>query len=75
VDHLIVEGYKHSHLPYAKLPALADYDRGAYLRASSFAILDPLVAKEKRHLFFGLMSYFRECFDDASSVRAVFVET
>lgn len=59
LDEVVWTAYKHPHLPYEKLPALADYDRSTYLKATSFPILDPSLQPKPRYLFWSLMDYFR----------------
>lgn len=50
------------HLPYEELPSLAEYDSAEHLVEKSFKTLDPKLKKGKgrRHLFWGLLSVFRE---------------
>ncbi|PPQ64837.1 hypothetical protein CVT24_008202 [Panaeolus cyanescens] len=58
LDSIIMEGSRVPHLPFDRLPPLADYDRAAHLKETSFPHLDQLRARKKRHLFWGLMSVF-----------------
>lgn len=65
LDSLVFEARKHPHLPYEKLPQLADTDRSKYLKETSFPKLDSFGrAGKRRHIFFGLLHYFREYFQD-----------
>ncbi|KAF9046093.1 multidrug resistance-associated ABC transporter [Panaeolus papilionaceus] len=58
LDSIISEASRVPHLPFDRLPALADYDRAAYLKEKSFPYLDQFRARKKRHLFWSLMTVF-----------------
>ncbi|KAG8799884.1 hypothetical protein FRC16_004194 [Serendipita sp. 398] len=58
LDPIVFEASRTDHLPYEALPPLADYDAGDHLRKTSFPLIDPLVLGRRRHLFWGLMTYF-----------------
>ncbi|KAF9516655.1 hypothetical protein BS47DRAFT_1371638 [Hydnum rufescens UP504] len=59
MDPTVKTAYKYPHLPYDRLPPLADYDRSTYLKAKSFPKLDPMLLQKPRYLLFGLLSHFR----------------
>ncbi|KAF8307170.1 hypothetical protein DL93DRAFT_2171840 [Clavulina sp. PMI_390] len=59
VDPLVWTGFKHAHLPYEKLPPLADDDHSAYIREKSFHLLDPLRRKSRSHIGWALLGFYR----------------
>ncbi|KDR83115.1 hypothetical protein GALMADRAFT_238938 [Galerina marginata CBS 339.88] len=58
-DSLILLANKVAHLRYDQLPPLADYDYVQYLKNTAFPSIDPFSGAKNRHVFFGLLSYFR----------------
>ncbi|PPQ73485.1 hypothetical protein CVT26_010187 [Gymnopilus dilepis] len=58
LDPVIFEAYRVPHLPFDRLPVLADYDYSKNLTARAFPHLDVFYGAERRHLFFGLMRVF-----------------
>ncbi|KDR83121.1 hypothetical protein GALMADRAFT_263529 [Galerina marginata CBS 339.88] len=59
IDPLIRLANKVAHLRHDQLPPLADYDYARYQTISAFPLIDPFSGAKRRHLFFGLLSYFR----------------
>ena len=60
LDPIVFLAYKIPHLSHDQLPTLADYDQAKNLVKKSFPSLDPFSGSKKRHLFWGLMSVYRE---------------
>ncbi|PBK89813.1 ATP-binding cassette transporter [Armillaria gallica] len=58
LDPVVKAAYHVAHLPYDKLPPLADYDASKYLKARSFKHVDVFAGAKKRHLFWGIMRVF-----------------
>ena len=58
LDGIIWKAYQVPHLPYEELPPLADYDRAAILRDRAFQYIDQFTHGKKRHVFWGILSYF-----------------
>ncbi|KAF8889981.1 multidrug resistance-associated ABC transporter [Gymnopilus junonius] len=58
LDPVISEAYSVPHLPYDRLPPLADYDYSKNLIDRAFPHLDEFHGAKRRHLFFGLMRVF-----------------
>ncbi|KAF8885698.1 multidrug resistance-associated ABC transporter [Gymnopilus junonius] len=58
LDPVISEAYRVPHLPYDRLPPLADYDYSKNLTDRAFPHLDEFHGAKRRHLFFGLMRVF-----------------
>ncbi|KZP10497.1 hypothetical protein FIBSPDRAFT_963101 [Athelia psychrophila] len=59
LDPIIYLANQLSHLSYDQLPPLADYDEAHNLANKSFPTLDPLLNRKKRHIFWGLFSFYR----------------
>ena len=63
LDPLVWAGYRIPHLPYDRLPPLADYDAAAHLKKRAFAQLDPfsdiLRSKAPRHVVWGFLRIFK----------------
>lgn len=55
MDPVIYAASQHSHLPFEKLPPLADVDHSEYLRDRIFPLLDPMVRKSERHIAFAFL--------------------
>ena len=60
LDPVVFSAYKISHLRHDNLPPLADYDQAKNLMKASMLTLDPISSNSKRHIFWGLMSLYRE---------------
>ncbi|KAH9480773.1 hypothetical protein JR316_0007373 [Psilocybe cubensis] len=59
-DPIIILANKVAHLRHDQLPPLSDYDFAQYLSESAAKYVDPFAGAKRRHLFFGLLSFFRE---------------
>ena len=60
LDPIVFSAYRISHLNHDKLPPLADYDQAKNLMKISLPKLDPISSSKKRHIFWGLLSVYRE---------------
>ncbi|KDR68699.1 hypothetical protein GALMADRAFT_146052 [Galerina marginata CBS 339.88] len=58
LDPVVFEAYRVPHLPYNRLPVLADKDYSKNLTAAAFPYLDPFLTSREMHLFFGLLKVF-----------------
>ncbi|KAH9480765.1 ATP-binding cassette transporter abc4 [Psilocybe cubensis] len=60
MDPLIKLANKVRHLKHDQLPPLADYDCARYLSGRASRFVDPFPgARRRRHIFFGLVAFFR----------------
>ncbi|KAF8969860.1 hypothetical protein BDZ97DRAFT_1902271 [Flammula alnicola] len=59
VDAIILLASKVPHLGHDQLPPLSDDDYSLYQSNNAFPHLDSFRGAKRRHLFFGLMHYFR----------------
>ncbi|PPQ77068.1 hypothetical protein CVT25_014881 [Psilocybe cyanescens] len=59
MDPTIRLANKVPHLRHDQLPPLADYDEAKYLSSTASKYIDPFSGAKRRHLFFGLITYFR----------------
>jgi hypothetical protein len=60
LDPTVFLAYRIPHLSHDQLPPIADYDEAKNLVKKSFPKLDPFSGSRKQHLFWGLMSVYRE---------------
>ncbi|KAI0801943.1 hypothetical protein BC629DRAFT_1591605 [Irpex lacteus] len=59
LDPIVIEASRVEHLSRDRLPPLADRDSAENLIKDSYRYLDPFSGAAKRHLFFGLVTFFR----------------
>lgn len=59
-DPVVFAAYRNPQLCPEDLPPLADYDTTDHLAARSFPTLDTSTNGKKHHLFWGIMSIYRE---------------
>lgn len=59
LNPVVVFAYKNGRMDDDSLPPLADYDNARHLAETSLPLLNPLSGK-KRHIFWGLMTIYRE---------------
>ncbi|KAF8876201.1 hypothetical protein CPB84DRAFT_1853019 [Gymnopilus junonius] len=59
LDSVIISANRVAHLGFDQLPALLDVDYASYLTKKAFPHLDPFQGAKRRHLFWGLLYYFR----------------
>ncbi|KAJ7067894.1 hypothetical protein C8F01DRAFT_1116132 [Mycena amicta] len=61
LDPVVYLAHKLPHLPYDKLPPLADTDNAAYLKKRGFPSIDTFAgANPSHHIFFGIVKIFRK---------------
>lgn len=60
VDRLVIDGWKHPHLPYDLLPSLCDYDRSAYLREKGVRFILGKQDGRRRHLGIRIFFLYRQ---------------
>ncbi|PPQ81919.1 hypothetical protein CVT24_010441 [Panaeolus cyanescens] len=58
LDPIVKEASVVPHLPFHRLPPLADYDCSAHLKKTSFPHLDQFHGRKRRHMFWSLMHVF-----------------
>ncbi|KAJ7141418.1 hypothetical protein C8R44DRAFT_763397 [Mycena epipterygia] len=59
LDPIIFLAYRIPHLELEQLPPLSDFDYAENLKAEAFPHLDVFSGKKKRHIFFGLVWFYR----------------
>ncbi|TFK34747.1 hypothetical protein BDQ12DRAFT_737985, partial [Crucibulum laeve] len=59
LDPVIFSASKVRHLSWSQLPPLTDSNRAKYLKQTAFPHIDTFHGAKKRHLFFGLMRFYR----------------
>lgn len=68
LDPIIFSSYKHGRVAHDELPPLVDSDAAKHLADTALPLLDP-ISGPKRHLFWGLMSIFREFYAKAFCIH------